>query len=216
MKPSLDALVRRRLLDILTQAQTRGFVGPGPVDSHIDRALQMVIPVEETPRRAIDLGSGGGLPGLPLALAIPDTEWILLEGGRTRASFLAEAVSELAITGRVSVVAERAEVAGRGELRGTADLVVARSFGAPAVTAECASPFLCVGGRLLVAEPPGVDVAPPGVDIERWPSEGLAKLGMITERKVVTPTAAQLILQASRCPDRYPRRTGIPSKRPLF
>ena len=211
MYATLDADTRRRLHEVLDQARTRGFLGPGPIDPHIDRALQLVTLVDEMPARVMDLGSGGGVPGLPLALTVATTNWVLLEGGSTRASFLIEAVSALGLAHRVSVIAERAEVAGRGSLRGGFDLVVARSFGPPAVTAECAAPFLRTGGRLLVAEPPGTSSI-----TSRWPAEGLQKLGMAAGPTISSPTAAQILVQVWPCPDAFPRRTGIPAKRPLF
>ncbi len=184
-------------------------MGPGPIDPHIERALNIGEALQVAPDTALDLGSGGGLPGLPLALAWTQTKWILLEGGNKRAAFLEEAASTLGLQGRVDVVALRAEVAGRGPLRGSVDCVVARSFGPPAVTAECAAPFLRVGGNLIVAEPPG------GAS-DRWPDAALSGLGMRPGRTESGPTSYQVIEQSALCPDRYPRRTGVPSKRPLF
>jgi 16S rRNA (guanine527-N7)-methyltransferase len=158
---------------------------------------------------AVDLGSGGGLPGLPLALLWPGTSWILVEAGTKRAAFLREAVGRLDLTDRVEVAARRAEEAGRSALRGAAECVVARSFGPPAVTAECAAPLLKVGGTLVVAEPPGGDP-------DRWDPEGLTLLGLSPGRSVTRPTAYQVLIQETPCPARFPRRTGIPNKRPLF
>jgi 16S rRNA (guanine527-N7)-methyltransferase len=166
-------------------------------------ALDAVGPV------ALDLGSGGGLPGLPLALAWPGTRWFLLDGSIRRAEFLSQSVTALGLDGRVTVVAERAELAGRGELRSTVDAVFARSFARPAVTAECASPFLRQQGLLVVAEPPGGQP-------DRWDDRGLAHLGMRLGSRLVEPTAVQLIVQVTPCPERFPRRVGVPSKRPLL
>lgn len=160
--------------------------------------------------RAMDLGSGGGVPGLPLAMGRPEAEWVLLDGSVTRGRFLSEAVAALGLASRVHVLAARAEEAGRSpEWRGEFDLVVARSFGSPAVTAECAAPFLRVGGTLVVAEPP-LERS------DRWPADGLAPLGLVVADRITTASSFQVLRQESLCPERYPRRTGIPSKRPLF
>jgi len=142
-------------------------------------------------------------------VAWPDTHWILLDAGSNRTAFLRRAVGRLGLSDRVEVVHQRAEEAGRGSLRGTADGVVARSFGAPAVTAECAAPLLKLGGALVVAEPPGGDPV-------RWDARGLALLGMTLGPAITAPTAFQIVLQESLCPSRFPRRTGVPGKRPLF
>ncbi len=169
----------------------------------------MAAGLEVTPATVLDLGSGGGLPGLPLAMVWPASHWVLLDGSQTRAEFLQHAVTTLGLTDRVLVVGERAEVAGRGELRGTFDCVVARSFAGPAPTAECGAPFLRVGGSLVVAEPPGGEP-------QRWDPQGLALLGLQIGLRVVGRTAYQVLRQDTPCPDRFPRRVGVPTKRPLF
>jgi 16S rRNA (guanine527-N7)-methyltransferase len=156
----------------------------------------------------VDLGSGGGLPGLVLALAWPESAWVLLDSHQRAVTFLEETVGELGLAGRVDIVRARAEEYGRGDGRGRAALVVARGFGAPAVTAECAAPLLAVGGRLVVSEPPEAE--------DRWPADGLAPLGLRPERLVNIGARFQVLVQGEPCPVAYPRRTGVPSKRPLF
>jgi 16S rRNA (guanine527-N7)-methyltransferase len=199
---------RERLLMAFGHAQELGFLGPGPLEPQIDRSLAFTA-ATDPPKCALDLGSGGGVPGLVLAYAWPDSNWVLLDGSVRRCQFLTEAVHELELRDRVDVVAARAEEAGRGALRQSRDLVVARGFGPAAVTAECGAPLLQPGGHLVVAEPPGG--AP-----ERWPAEPLAALGLKVGRALVSPVALQVMRQVTPCPDRFPRRVGIPTKRPLF
>jgi 16S rRNA (guanine527-N7)-methyltransferase len=195
---------------VLGKAKARGFLGPGPVGAQIEHSFTFTSLLPAAPRRAVDLGSGGGVPGLVLALLCPRSRWILIDAGARRAAFLREAVGELELSDRVEVLDQRAEDAGRNsQRRGEADLVVARSFGPPAVTAECAAPFLRTGGFLVVAEPPGG--AP-----ERWPARPLALLGLIPDKSRTAPVALQRLRQAHPCPPRYPRRPGIPAKRPLY
>ena len=200
---------------MLEDARRLGFLGPGPVEPHVAHAGGFASAVEasgsDPPRRAADLGSGGGVPGLPLALHFGDCRWTLVESGVRRAAFLREAVAALHLEGRVDVVEARAEAVGRRpEWRATFDLVVARGFGPPAVVAECAAPLLRVGGRAVVSEPPGGD---PG----RWPEDGLDVVGMTVGPSVAAAQAAyQVLVQARPCPERFPRRVGHPGKRPLF
>jgi 16S rRNA (guanine527-N7)-methyltransferase len=124
---------------------------------------------------------------------------------------LEEAVGRCGLRPQVAVVAMRAELAGREEaLRGRCTVVVARSLGGPGDTAECASPFLSVDGHLVVSEPPA---ARRGVG---WPPDRLALLGLEPVPIEEDETRYAVFRQARACPDRYPRRVGVPRKRPLF
>ena len=165
-----------------------------------------------TPGVAVDLGSGGGLPGLVLAVAWPATRWSLVEGSTRRAGFLEEAVRALALADRVVVDQRRAEEVGRDPAaRGSAGLVVARGFGPPAVVAECAAPLLEIGGLVVVSGVPAEG------STDRWPDDEMAPLGLVAERLVrVGGSGYRVLRQASPCPDRYPRRPGLPRRKPLF
>jgi 16S rRNA (guanine527-N7)-methyltransferase len=158
--------------------------------------------------RVVDLGSGGGVPGLPVAVAREDLELVLLDSSARRGEFLTSAVDALQLGHRVSVVVGRAEELGRGDLRGTATAVIARSFGAPAVTAECAAPLLRLGGRLIVSEPPDAG--------NRWPPAGTALVGLQAIGPASGTPRIQVLELVQPCPDAYPRRDGVPAKRPLF
>lgn len=201
------------LIDVLERSQELGFLGPNPVEAHVAHALGFAGLVEKPPARFLDLGSGGGVPGLVLAVeAWPSATGVLLDAGERRVAFLEEAVEGLGLASRLTVVRSRAETAGRDEaLRGSVDVVVARSFAAPPVTAECAAPFLRAGGTLVVSEPP----AELGRG-DRWPGPGLALVGLEPVAAVAEPHAFRSFRQETPCSERYPRREGIPSKRPLW
>jgi 16S rRNA (guanine527-N7)-methyltransferase len=160
----------------------------------------------------VDLGSGGGLPGLILAIEWPAAVGTLLDSNQRRTRFLAEAIATLALDNRLQVVAARAEDASRDpELRSAFALVTARSFAAPAVTAECAVGFLRPGGHLAVSEPPDADRQ------ERWNPSGLKQLGLGGPDLRRTGGASVAVLTLTEpVADRWPRRTGIPTKRPLW
>jgi 16S rRNA (guanine527-N7)-methyltransferase len=150
------------VVPVLERGQALGLLGPAPVRQHVDHSVGFTAGVDQPPERFLDLGSGGGVPGLVLALTWPGAQAVLLDAGERRCAFLRQAVDDLALGPRVTVVRERAELAGRDRRwRATFDLVVARSFGRPAVTAECGAPFLRVGGRLVVSEPPLASVDEP-------------------------------------------------------
>lgn len=195
---------------VLEDSRRFGFLGPGPLQPQIEHARGFASTGERTPDSFLDLGSGGGLPGLVLALEWPQARGVLLDAMVKRTEFLRTACVRLGIADRVEVRCGRAEDAGRDPaLRGRFDLVTARSFGPPAVTAECAVGFLEVGGELVVSEPPEDDEA-------RWPADGLAELGL---EIVQSPTPERRFVRMRSievAPDRYPRRVGVPGKRPLW
>jgi len=199
----LPAGVAAALVEVLTEAATLGFLGPGPVESHVVHAAGFEAALRPT-TDVLDLGSGGGVPGLVLAALRPELAVVLLDARTNRTDFLTRAVGRLGWAGRVTVVAGQAETLGRSpQWRGRCSAVVARSFGSPSVTVEDASPFLVTGGQLLVSEPP----APAG---DRWPAAGLALVGLEADAPV--PGLASFT-QIDPCPERYPRRRQQP---PLF
>lgn len=163
----------------------------------------------------VDLGSGGGLPGLVLAAEWEADPALLIEANQRRADTLRRAVQELDWADRVQVLRMRAEEAGRvGELRGTRSLVVARSFGPPAVVAECGAPLLRPGGLLVVSEPPLLSAAERPTP--RWPPDALRELGLEVAGVWEREFRYQVLRLTGSCSARYPRRPGIPAKRPLF
>ncbi|MGH9110231.1 MAG: RsmG family class I SAM-dependent methyltransferase [Acidimicrobiales bacterium] len=224
------------LLSVLARARQLGYLGPGPIDRHLAHAAgfwEAMRPAAEegapvlrpatSGDRILDLGSGGGLPGLVLAFRVPQARLVLLDANERRAGFLSGAVRRCSLESRVEVVHERAEICGRDPRhRGAYDAVVSRSFGPPAVTAECAAGFLRIGGILVTSEPPppapatAGDGVRRGVSGARWPAEGLELLGMTPAPTFRSDFTYQVVRQASACPDRFPRRIGVPAKRPLF
>jgi 16S rRNA (guanine527-N7)-methyltransferase len=199
---------------VLERARGLGFLGPGEPSTHLEHARAFVLAwgrlEPAPPERACDLGAGGGVPGLALAAAWPTTPIVLLDGSARRCAFLRDAVELLGWTGRVSVAEGRAEDLARGELEATQPLVVARSFGPPAVTAECAVRLLVPNGLLLVAEPPDADLA------ARWPAAPLAAIGLGPAVHAWPGPRLAGLRRVGDVPSRIPRRVGVPAKRPLF
>lgn len=203
----MDPVRQRTLLEQLERGRSLGFLGPGDVVAHVAHAQGFLDAIAGVRGRVIDLGSGGGVPGLVIAVSRADLEVVLIDASAKRCRFLESAVAALGLAS-TRVVEGRAEVVGRGPLRGSAAAVVARSFGAPPVTAECAAPLLQVGGLLVVSEPPD--------DAGRWPAAALRGLGLSVGRRTETTPVMQVLEQTEPCPDRFPRRNGMPAKRPLF
>lgn len=157
--------------------------------------------------RCLDLGSGGGIPGLVLAILWPESSWLLLDASKKRTTFLARAAVAARVEHRVAVLCSPAEDAGRQtQYREQFDLVVSRSFAKPAIAAECGAPLVRVGGHMVVSEPPQ--------DTERWHSEAVRLLGLTALEADAAGVA--VFAKTAVTPERFPRRAGIPQKRPLF
>ncbi|MHB1988470.1 MAG: 16S rRNA (guanine(527)-N(7))-methyltransferase RsmG [Acidimicrobiales bacterium] len=230
------------LAGTLTEAREFGFLGAPLVEEQIDHSLGFVEIITRlegagAPRPSlVDLGSGGGVPGLVLALSLPDHEVTLLDASARRAAWLSQAVRRLGLADTVNVVCRRAEELGRlSSYRASFSLVTARGFGPPAVVAECAGPLLRPGGHLIVSEPPeqsaGFRAPAPnhegGIQEEsprglpstesRWPPAGLAEFGFSPAVKTVARGRSYVALTSDHlCPAAYPRRVGIPEKRQCF
>ena len=167
------------------------------------------------PRKALDLGSGGGVPGLVLALARPEVAWTLLDSVRKKADAMRSFVEALGLV-NVEVVAERAEALGRDPThRESHDLVTARACAALPVLVEYALPLTAVGGTLVAWKGPladdelhaGRDAARLlGGDAPEVRPTGFAELG--DHRFVV-------VAKSRPTSDAYPRRPGEPARRPL-
>lgn len=198
------------LAAVLDESRSLGLLGRGPIAPQLEhaRAFVRALPADV---RFLDLGSGGGLPGLVILTDRPDVGGVLLDATQRRCDFLRDACDRLGLTPRAEVVCARAEDAARDPgYRGSFDIVTARSFGAPAVTAECSVGFLRSGGAVLVSEPPEADAA-------RWPAKGLSLLGLVANA-VPTAGSAHLVRLGLVGPldSRWPRRVGVPRKRPLW
>jgi 16S rRNA (guanine527-N7)-methyltransferase len=205
------------LTEELEHAKGLGFLGPMPAAEQLEHALGFVGVIESelgrAPGSVLDLGSGGGPPGLVLAACWPTTRAVLVEANHRRAEFLQHSLARLGVAESAEVATGRAESLGhQPDLREAFECVTGRSFGRPAVTAECGSAFLSLDGRLVASEPPDAVS-----DDDRWPSAGLALLGLVRPRMVrFGRFGYRVVDKASAIAARYPRRLGIPAKRPLF
>lgn len=202
------------VLDAWAEGQRISAVGPGDLEAHVTHARRLVEYIEADARVGLDLGSGAGIPGLALAGLRPDMAWILVDAALRRTRILTQAVAEAGWTDRVTVVHGRAELLpDGGGYRDRVDVVTARLFGPPAVTAECAAPLLAPGGQLLVTEPPDVDSRE--ARSGRWDPVGMAPLGLSPGARWSDP-AIQELRRTGDPEARFPRKPGVAAKRPLW
>jgi 16S rRNA (guanine527-N7)-methyltransferase len=166
--------------------------------------------------RVIDVGSGAGFPGIPLKIAFPQIELVLLESTGKKADFLKHLVEALSLE-KIRVITGRAEEFAQSPVfRETFDASVARALAYMAVLAELTLPFCRIGGR-LVAQKKG-DL---GEEIALSAS-AIAILGggPPVIRQVILPGLIDnrclvVVDKISATPPQYPRHVGIPAKRPL-
>ncbi len=165
--------------------------------------------------RIVDIGSGGGVPGIPLAVACPLLSVTLLEATGKKATFLQETVSALGLS-RVDVLAARAEDAGHDPARRERyDVAVARAVASLDVLAELALPFVRVGGWLAAVKGSRAreEIATAGA--------ALARCGGSQERLLPLPSgddsplSVVLVRKVRPTPTELPRRAGMPAKRPI-
>lgn len=179
---------------------------------HILDSLTLMAPLADVPEggAVLDVGSGGGLPGMPLAIVMPHLRFTLLEATGKKAAFLVAAAARLKLS-NVKVVNDRAEHAGHLEgQRERYDAVVARAVGALAVLAELTVPFAKVGGRLLLIKGQKAEEELAAA------KQALHKLLAVHAGTVETPTGRIVVLEKPRkTPSGYPRRAGEPKAKPL-
>jgi 16S rRNA (guanine527-N7)-methyltransferase len=184
------------------------------VDVHVaDSLAALAVPGVRRARRVADLGSGGGFPGLVLAIALPDARVALVESVRRKCDFLARAAGALGL-GNVEVVCARAEEWREG--LGANDLVCARAVAPLAVVVEYAAPLLARGGALVAwkgrvdaREEADADAAADALAMERPRAVPVSSFPGSGERHLY------LSSKVDSTPNGYPRRAGMARKRPI-
>ena len=169
--------MRAETIDVLRESQRLGFLGARPVEQAAEHAAGFAAGLSELPpaARLIDLGSGGGLPGLVLADLLPHASIVLVDRRQKRTDFLQRAVRRLGLThvevreADVATIADDVE-AGRERFF---DAVTARGFGPPETTLRLARRLISGNGRIVISEPPSG---------ERWDQDLLDELGLASER----------------------------------
>jgi 16S rRNA (guanine527-N7)-methyltransferase len=144
------------LLRVLTEIQRRGAIGRSSLPDQVAHADGFVSALPSTASTLVDLGSGGGLPGLVIAHRRRDLRVVLIERRAKRADLLRYGIRALALTDSVQVAeGDAVELGSSGRI--PAQVVTARSFGPIAAVLDAAAGFLEPGGVCLVSEPPGHD-----------------------------------------------------------
>ncbi len=198
----------RDLLGVLERSKQLGFLGPGPVEDHVEHAQAFARALPSPTCRFADLGAGGGVPALPTLRFGSALGAVLIDASRKRCSFLQWAVVELGMADRVEVWCERAEIVGHEQrARQRFDAVLARGFGPPAATIECAAPLVVTGGLVVISEPP----IP-----RRWPSAELGAAGLTQRSDVGSGGGVAVFERTGPVPEALPRPAKRQQRDPLF
>lgn len=188
--------------DNLTGARTMA-----QLDAHLADAERLLSLDWSGVATVVDIGSGGGLPAIPLAIHLPRIRFTLVEADRRKAAFLHHVAGTLALA-NVAVAVGRAELLGHDPaFRERFDRATARAAAGPAALLELALPFLRVGGVLLD------QVSAVDLEALRGPARTLG--GGEPSLQVVTGRSILLVPKEAPTPAQYPRRPGIPKRRPL-
>ena len=202
------------------EAVRLGFLGPREEarlrERHLDDALGLAaIRSPLAGERWVDLGSGAGLPGLPLACAYPEAAFTLVDAQRRRLDWVAATAARLHLD-NVTVVHARLEEYGHGPAREAFDVATARALGPLPVVAELGLPLLRVGGALLV--PRG---RPADAELEQA-TAACRKLGGRVEEVVPNSSSpidrvgfVVIMAKIAATSPRFPRRSGVPARTPL-
>jgi 16S rRNA (guanine527-N7)-methyltransferase len=171
----------------------------------------------ESPQpKVIDIGAGAGIPGIPLKIVFPQIHLVLLEATAKKASFLSHIVKKLELSDVEIAVGRAEDIAHQNEYREQCNIVLARGVAELAALAELTLPFCTIGG-LVIAHKRG-DIQE---ELQRAEKAISILGGRLKEVRPVTlvefPDNRSLVVieKVSHTPDKYPRRAGMPAKRPL-
>jgi 16S rRNA (guanine527-N7)-methyltransferase len=201
-----DERVERWLAALLATPGLTSVTDPGEARRlHVDDALAALELVEAGP--VVDVGSGGGSPGLPLAAARPDLSITLLESSARTCAFLEE---QAAAFPNVDVVCARAEEHAAGAGRDAYATALARALAPPPVAVEWCLPLVSPGGRLVLYA---------GEADEEQVEKAAAEVAGRLARVVPVPGSERrrllVVEKLGPTPERFPRRPGVARKRPL-
>jgi 16S rRNA (guanine527-N7)-methyltransferase len=217
---SLTADERTILEQAYAEAVRLGFLGPKELERlwerHLDDAFGLAaVRRPQAGERWADLGSGAGLPGLPLAVAHRSTFFTLVDAQQRRLDWVASTAAKLRLT-NLTVVHARLEDHARGSARESFDVATARALGALPVVAELGLPLLKIGGQLLVPR------GQPAADELEQVAAACAQLGGRLDRVVPNPSSpidrvgfVVIMAKIAATSPRFPRRSGVPARSPL-
>lgn len=215
----MEINVSRFLAFLIAENQKQNLVsrkaGKEELSSHVEDSLRVLEFRSLSGKQIIDIGSGAGFPALILAIYCPDAAFVLVESDLKKSEFLRAACSELGLK-NVQVIRERAEVIGRDPAyRARFDYCTSRAVAAMNIMLEYGVPLLKRGGSMLLWKSRNykqeMEEAQTAMDILQARTGDIFAYSLLEEKDRVIIE----VIKEADTPEQYPRRTGIPSKRPL-
>ena len=209
-----------QLLELLVSVSDRNLTAvtdpANIINLHFRDSLSLLAqPEVHQASTAVDVGSGAGFPGLPLAIARPDLTVSMIEATKKKVDFIDVAISVLALK-NARALPVRAEEAGRSELRDAFDVALARAVGSLSLVLEYCLPLVRVGGSAILQRGAG----------EAGDNENAARVAAQLGGKLVRKEAYRpyqgaknlhvwVFIKSAPTPERFPRRPGMARKKPL-
>ena len=182
----------------LMQSKEFGFLSPKEIEEQIMHSKELFEMLPVFSGELLDVGAGGGLPSFVFMNQENRFKFTLLDAMNERTDFLK------AINGRAETIARMPEY------ENEFDIVVARGFGSPSVVAECSTGFIKLNGYLFVSG------SPDGESL-RWDVDGLKLLGLnLVEVKEGKYSTGVVIQKVGAPENKYPRRDGVPRRKPIW
>ena len=178
--------------------------------------VALVVPKETlSSGRFVDIGSGGGFPGVPLMIAFPGMKGTLIEATGKKTNFLLHLRDSLELEG-LEILNGRAETLAHDPvLRERFDVVLARSISGMAALAEMTLPFCRIGGLVVAHKGRDTEEELKAASNAISATGGALKEVRCVSLEGLSQRSLVVVEKVSETPGRYPRRPGMPSKRPL-
>ena len=166
--------------------------------------------------KIVDIGEGAGFPGVPLKIAFPDLGLCLLESADKKTAFLSHLVGVLDLKGVEIHTGRAEELAHRPALRETFDGVLSRAVAKARVLAELTLPFCRLGGVCVMQKQGHIEKElDEAEEAIRTLGGSLREIREVAVPGLLRPRLLVVVEKVSSTPAKYPRRPGVPAKRPL-